>query len=97
MISTYLAPLDEIDQARADHLAFLGELSEAGVLVSAGRQDPPDGGVVLLDAATAQQARDLMADDPYVRRGLARYEPVGWRPTVGVLADWTSGQATPRD
>ncbi|BFU48091.1 hypothetical protein KRMM14A1004_63280 [Krasilnikovia sp. MM14-A1004] len=93
MISTYLAPLDEIDQVRADHLAFLGKLSEAGVLVSAGRQNPPAGGVVLLDAATAQQARDLMADDPYVRHGLARYEAVGWQPSIGVLADWTSARA----
>ncbi|WP_412740935.1 YciI family protein [Krasilnikovia sp. MM14-A1259] len=88
MISTYLAPLDEIDQARTDHLTFLDELSDSGVLVSSGRQDPPTGGVVLLDAASAEQARDLMANDPYVRRGLARYEPVGWQPTRGVLADW---------
>ena len=89
MISTYLAPLDRIDEARPDHFEFMAGLEATGVVVGAGRQDPPVGGIVLLDVDTEPEARALLADDPYVLRGLARYEPTGWKPTRGSLATWT--------
>jgi uncharacterized protein YciI len=89
MISTYTAPLDEVDKAREDHMQFLSGLEERGLLVSAGRQDPPIGGVVLINADSAELARELMAGDPYVLRGLATYEPMGWTPTRGALSTWT--------
>ena len=88
MISTYLAPLDEVDRAREDHLAFIAGLEERGLVVSAGRQNPAVGGVVLLGVDTEAEARELMAQDPYVVRGLAEYAATGWTPTRGVLADW---------
>lgn len=88
MISTYLKPLDEVDQARDEHLAFLAGLEERGLVVSAGRQDPPKGGVVLLDVDTEAEARAIIADDPYVKHGLVTYEPTGWKPSRGILAHW---------
>ena len=88
MISTYRKPLDEVDQARADHLAFVADLEQRGLSVSAGRQDPPVGGVILLDVDTEEQAREIIAQDPYVQRGLATYQPVGWQVSRGVLADY---------
>jgi uncharacterized protein YciI len=88
MISTYLKPLDEVDQARGEHLTFLAGLEERGLVVSAGRQDPPTGGVILFDVDTEAEARALIAEDPYVKHGLATYEPTGWKPTRGILADW---------
>lgn len=88
MISTYLAPLDEVDKVRDEHLRFIDGLEQRRLVVSAGRQDPPVGGVVLLAVASEAEAVALMADDPYVRDGLARYQAVGWQPTRGVLATW---------
>ena len=89
MISTYRAPLDEVDKAREDHLAYLDGLERRGFVVAAGRQDPPNGGVILFDVDTEEEALALIADDPYVQRGLAEYQPTGWKPTRGVLAGWT--------
>jgi uncharacterized protein YciI len=88
MISTYRAPLAEVDTARDDHMRFLDELEQRGLVVSAGRQSPPIGGVVLLNVDTEDQAQALLADDPYVLRGLADYEAKGWTPTRGVLRNW---------
>ncbi len=88
MISKYLAPLDEVDRARDEHLAFIAGLEERGLVVSAGRQDPAVGGVVLLAVDTEAEARELIAEDPYVLRGLAEYTATGWTPSRGVLADW---------
>ena len=94
MISTYVAPLDQVDEARPDHFEFMAGLEATGVVVGAGRQDPPVGGIVLLDVDTEDEARALLADDPYVLRGLARYEPTGWKPARGSLATWTRPAAT---
>jgi uncharacterized protein YciI len=88
MISKFLQSIDEVDKSREDHMAFLSGLEERGLVVSAGRQDPATGGVVVLGVDTEAEAVALMAGDPYVQRGLAAYEPTGWKPTRGVLADW---------
>jgi uncharacterized protein YciI len=89
MISTYLAPLEELDKARDDHSTYLDGLERRGLVITAGRQDPPTGGVIVFDVDTAAEAQALIADDPYVQRGLAEYRPIGWKPTRGVLAGWT--------
>ena len=88
MISKYLAPLAEVDAAREDHLAFLDTLDEQGLVVTAGRQDPPAGGVVILNVSSEERAVEVIAGDPYVRRGLAEYTAVGWQPARGALKDY---------
>jgi uncharacterized protein YciI len=88
MISKYSAPLDEVDKVRDEHLAYLDKLSERGLVVSAGRQDPPVGGVILFDVDTEAEARELIAADPYLLRGVAEYSAIGWRPSRGVLKDY---------
>jgi uncharacterized protein YciI len=85
MISTYTRPLEEVDAARADHLKFMDALDAAGHVVGAGRQEPAVGGIVLLRTESADEAQALMADDPYVLRGLAEYRPVGWQVSRGPL------------
>ena len=88
MISTYLVPLDEIAKVRDEHLAFLEGLVAKGTVVAAGRQDPPVGGMVLLDVADEAAAREVLTRDPYVLNGFAEYEARGWVPTVGALKDY---------
>jgi len=85
MISKYLVPLAEVDQVRDDHLAFLDGLEAQGLMVAAGRQDPPAGGVVILNVNDEARAREVMADDPYVVRGIAEYAATGFVPSRGVL------------
>ena len=88
MISTYLKPLDEVDQAREDHLCFVADLEKRGLSVTAGRQEPPVGGVILLDVDTEAEAQEVIAQDPYVQRGLAAYTATGWQPSRGALAGY---------
>jgi len=85
MISTYTVPLDEVDKLRDAHIAFLDEKQAAGIVVEAGRQDPPNGGVVILDVASEKEAFAVMADDPYVKANVGEYRAVGFNPTRGPL------------
>jgi uncharacterized protein YciI len=88
MISTYQKPLAEVDQVREQHLRFVADLEERGLSVTAGRQDPPVGGIILLDVDTEAQAQELIAQDPYVLQGVATYVAVGWQISRGALAGY---------
>ena len=88
MISKYSAPLAEVDALRDEHLSYLDGLEKRGLVVTAGRQDPPVGGVILFNVDTEDEARELIAADPYVLRGVAEYTPTSWKPTRGALKDW---------
>jgi len=44
--------------------------------------------MILFNVDSEDEARALLANDPYVLRGLADYEARGWMPTRGVLANW---------
>ncbi|MET0415823.1 MAG: YciI family protein [Actinoplanes sp.] len=88
MISKYLAPLDEVDKLRDEHLAFVDALEAQRLVVAAGRQDPPVGGVILLNVTDEARAREIISEDPYVRSGVAEYTALGWRPTRGALKDY---------
>jgi uncharacterized protein YciI len=88
MISTYTVPLEEVDKQRDAHLAFLDAKQAAGVVVEAGRQDPPTGGVVILNVASEAEAFAVMADDPYVTAKVGEYRAVGFNPMRGALKDW---------
>ncbi|MEV6342134.1 YciI family protein [Actinoplanes sp. NPDC051851] len=88
MISTYQKPLAEVDLVREQHVAFLAGLEERGLSVTAGRQDPPAGGIVLLDVDTEAEAQEVMSQDPYVVQGLATYAATGWVISRGELAGY---------
>ncbi|GAA2652062.1 YciI family protein [Paractinoplanes durhamensis] len=85
LISNYLVPLEEVDKARDEHVAFLDGLLQQGKLVVAGRQDPPVGGLVVIDVDTEAEARAIMAHDPYVLRNLADYTFTGFKPSLGKI------------
>ena len=88
MISKYLVPLAEVDALREEHLAFVDALEAKRIVVAAGRQDPPVGGVILLNVTDEAQANEIIAEDPYVKAGAAEYTALGWLPTRGALKDY---------
>ncbi|MFE3650489.1 YciI family protein [Streptomyces sp. NPDC059101] len=70
---TYTAPLDRVDAALSDHVAWLEKEYAAGHFIASGRKNPRDGGVILaagIDHATAEK---ITAEDPFVRAGVCEY------------------------
>ena len=82
-VSEYQRPLEEVDQHREAHLAFLAGLNEQGRILISGRRNPPVGGVVVIDADDLEQAKAIMAEDPFATSGVARYEPYEFNPSAG--------------
>jgi len=76
----YSRPLAEVDGVRAEHVTYLERLAAQGTVLAWARRDPPTGGVLLAavpDRATLEQ---VLADDPYVKAGVAKPEIVAFSP-----------------
>jgi len=73
--SGYIAPLNEVDKHLDAHRAFLKTLIGKN-LVCSGPQVPRIGGFILLNAADKDEALRIMAADPYVVNGIAKYEVI---------------------
>jgi uncharacterized protein YciI len=75
----YKAELSEIDASMADHVAFLNEQYAAGRFVVSGRKIPRDGGIIVATAASRAELEAIVAEDPFVARGLAEFRIVEFR------------------
>lgn len=77
----------EIQRLQEEHLAYMGQLHGDGKLVLEGPVDSGGDllGVVVLDAATVEQAQALMAADPWVRVGKRSTEIHPWWTAKDVL------------
>lgn len=91
----YDARTDLRDQVRPEHRRFLGALVESGSLLASGpwtgpRTDlaeQPDGALLLVRAASAQDAAALLDEDPFVLHGLVTSRTLRpWNPVLGPWA-----------
>ncbi|WP_175128625.1 YciI family protein [Achromobacter piechaudii] len=74
VVLTYVAPLDEVDAAGKDHVAWLERGYDRGVFLASGRRVPRTGGIILASAASMEEVQAWMRQDPFQSRGLATAE-----------------------
>jgi uncharacterized protein YciI len=79
-ISTYLRPLEELDQWYPAHYEWLKKHYISGHLLGSGRRVPPVGGIILARAETRQAFLSILAEDPFQQNGLAKYEVIEFNP-----------------
>lgn len=68
-------PTPEEAHVLQEHSAYLKDLTDRGVLLLAGRtlnNDETTFGIAIIKAANPAEARALMNNDPFVKRGVAR-------------------------
>ncbi|MEU7046364.1 YciI family protein [Streptomyces varsoviensis] len=71
---TYTAPLDRIDAALEEHIAWLDAHYASGVFIASGRKEPRDGGVILAVGEDRDKMAEITASDPFVVAGVCEYE-----------------------
>lgn len=76
VLMQYTKPLADVDAVRADHLAHLERAAAAGTVLAWARRAPPTGGVLVAAAADRLTLERVLAEDPYVRAGVAKPEIV---------------------
>lgn len=70
---SHTAPLEAVDAVLPDHVAWLDELYERGVVPAAGRREPRDGGVIVAVAGDRARTGEIAAGDPFARAGVCEY------------------------
>lgn len=74
LVSRYLRPAEEVAALTPRHSEWIAqEYATARVLVS-GRQNPPEGGVIVAIGTDLADVRDWIAGDPFVAGGAAEYD-----------------------
>ena len=80
----YTKPMDLVEQHTPDHRAFLAGLKEKGQLLASGPFDPRTGGMLIMQADSAEGADAITREDPFRKNEIAKYDVRGWKPTIGV-------------
>ncbi len=76
---SYQVALEQIDAAMSAHVAFLKRYYAAGNFLVSGRKVPRDGGIILALAKSREEIEGIMAEDPFVQRGLASFRVTEFR------------------
>src|SRR5262249_9779113 len=71
---SYIAPLDQADPLRDEHMACIAEQTEAGRFPASGPKVPRTGGVILAKTMPRDALDDVIASDPFTREGVAAYD-----------------------
>ncbi|OLC08520.1 MAG: hypothetical protein AUH42_01235 [Gemmatimonadetes bacterium 13_1_40CM_70_11] len=72
----YTQPLDAVNAVRAEHLRHLEAGAARGLIHAWARRDPPTGGLFIATAPDRATLEAVVAEDPYVRAGVATPEIV---------------------
>ncbi len=86
VILTYVAPIEEIDAAGADHVAWLRRGYEEGIFLTSGRRIPRTGGIIIAKGASVDAIADRLRDDPFQKLGLATAEVIPFEPNMSADA-----------
>ncbi|MGW7007810.1 YciI family protein [Streptomyces sp. NPDC054933] len=78
---TYTAPLDRVDAALPDHVAWLEKQYEGRTIIASGRKQPRDGGVLIAVAPDRAAVEALIATDPFSIAGVADYRVIEFTAT----------------
>ncbi|KUM03419.1 hypothetical protein KIF53_02780 [Chromobacterium subtsugae] len=78
---SYTASLSDIDALLPAHVAWLNQAYADGLFLASGRKVPRSGGVILARGERAAlEAR--LADDPFAKAGVARYDITEFVPSM---------------
>ena len=76
----YTKPLADVDAVRAEHYGHLERAAAEGTMLAWARREPPTGGVLVAAAPDRPALEQVLAQDPYVRAGVAKPEIVEFNP-----------------
>ena len=88
VLATTIVPLEVLLAAAADHIAYMIDLEQRGLLFASGplldeQQRFAGRGLTILRAASRAEALELAQADPFVQRGLRTIELHEWQVNEG--------------
>lgn len=80
VLMNYSQPLEAVDSIRAEHIRHIESWAERGIFRAWARRNPPSGGVLVAAAPDRAALERVLAEDPYVKAGVANPEIVEFKP-----------------
>lgn len=77
----YQVSLEDVDRFIPEHVDFLNKQYVKGHFILSGRKEPRTGGVIISTLTDRNELNKILAQDPFHREGLARYEVTEIVPT----------------
>lgn len=71
---SYIAPLDEVDRVRDEHMAWIAAQYADGAFVVSGPKVPRTGGIIIAKGMPRDALDAIVASDPFTREGVATYD-----------------------
>ncbi|KNB53637.1 YciI family protein [Streptomyces caatingaensis] len=78
---TYIAPLERVEAAHAEHVAWLDAHYASGLFLASGRKVPRDGGVILATGVDRAKIEEITRSDPFSVAGVCEYTITEFVPT----------------
>ncbi|MFC5909063.1 YciI family protein [Streptacidiphilus monticola] len=78
---SYTAPIEQVDALIPEHREWLDTAYADGLLLASGAKVPRDGGILIAPQMERAALDALLADDPFAKGGVARYDVVEFRAT----------------
>ena len=93
---SYTAPIEQVDALVPEHREWLDTAYADGMMLASGAKVPRDGGILLLPPMERAALDALLADDPFAKSGVARYDVVEFRAnkTAAALANYREEPAS---
>ncbi len=81
---SYIRPVEEVDPFMDAHVSYLKSGYERGNFLLSGRKEPRTGGIILARASSREAIQSIIADDPFLKEGVATYEVTEFLPSRSI-------------
>lgn len=89
---TYKKALSEVEKYLEAHREYLDEYFGKGLFVASGPREPRVGGVILCNAGSMDEAREIISRDPFFKEDIADYEITFFHSTKHNTANFEAAQ-----
>lgn len=81
---TYICEMSDVEKYLDKHIKYLDNQYALGNFIASGRKVPRVGGVILATVGSMDILNEILADDPFKKYGLAKYDVIEFIPTKTV-------------
>jgi len=81
IIGKYLKPITEIECYLAAHRKFLDDGYQKNYFLASGPKHPRDGGIIISLLNDKNYLENVLANDPFLKKGLLTYDLIQFHPT----------------
>jgi uncharacterized protein YciI len=77
----YVKPIEEVERFFDEHVQFLDKYYNQKKFIFSGRRNPRTGGVILMNAITESEVKQIINEDPFHKHNIAQYQVIEFTPT----------------